>query len=585
MPPVLPVRRAFASFIVLLAGCLAVAPAVLAQAPSSQERAQDTVPPASSGVVPPTAALPTAEQRNALVRRVPDNQFATLRFSNRTIVTFRATIVPRDPAERVDGALRVLNRLADDGVFGPVSARPVFAASVITVAGRDIFAIVPNDIDEATDEDLPHLTRNVVSRVELALREAAEARTPSRLARAAAWSLFATVLLVAGLVVLARVRRLVQRRVVSITEARIARSRVGLDAQLMRATRLFEVVQGVARLVALIIAAAAIYTWLAFVLQQFPVTRPWGEALGGFLVATLKNLAWNAITSIPGLFTAVVIFVLTRFLVRLTGVFFEAVEHGRLQFGGLSGYKAVPTRRVVTTLMWLFGIVVAYPYLPGSNTEAFKGVSVFVGLVVSLGSSGIVNQLMSGFMLTYSGAMAPGEYVRVGDVEGTVSMLGVLSTKITTPRNEEVTIPNAVVIGGTTVNYTRHAEQGVYGASVVTIGYDTPWRQVEAMLLLAAQRTPGIRTTPPAVVLQTNLADFYVEYTLLVCVDRPWFRIPTLATLNANIQDAFNEHGVQIMSPHYERDPEVEKVVPPARWYAAPAKPPQSGDGQGPAEG
>ncbi len=199
---------------------------------------------------------------------------------------------------------------------------------------------------------------------------------------------------------------------------------------------------------------------------------------------------------------------------------------------------------------------------------------MFVGLVVSLGSSGVVNQLMSGFMLTYSDGLAPGDYVRVGEVEGTVSMLGVLSTKIRTPRNEEVTIPNAVVISGTTINYSRHAEQGVMARTVITIGYDTPWRQVEAMLIVAAERTSGIRKMPPPFVLHTNLSDFYVEYTLLACVDIPELRIPTLATLNANIQDAFNEHGVQIMSPHYVMDPATEKVVPRERWYQAPAKGP-----------
>jgi small-conductance mechanosensitive channel len=572
--------RCFATTLaVALAGWVVASMPIAAQAPPEHRPAgQHTAasdPPAAEAAGTPSVD----EQRRALVQRVPDAQFATLRFSNRAIVTFRATIVPRDPAERVDGALRALNRLADDGVTGPVSVRPVLGAAVITVAGRDVFALVRADVDDATDEDLPHLTSDVTSRVDVALREAAEARTPSRLARAAGWSLLATFLVVTGLVALVRLRRLAQRRVVSFTEARIARSRVGQDEQLMRATRLFEVVRGVLRLVALALAAGAIYMWLAFVLQQFPVTRPWGEALGGFLATTVKDLAWNALTAMPGLFTAAVIFVITRFLVRLTGAFFEAVEHGRVQIAALNGYKAVPTRRVVTTLMWLFGVVVAYPYLPGSNTEAFKGVSVFVGLVVSLGSSGIVNQLMSGFMLTYSGALAPGEYVRVGDVEGTVSMLGVLSTKITTPRNEEVTIPNAVVISGTTVNYTRHAAQGVFAVSVVTIGYDTPWRQVEAMLLLAAERTAGVRATPAARVLQTNLADFYVEYSLLVCLDSPWLRVPTLAALHANIQDAFNEHGVQIMSPHYETDPKQDKVVPPERWYPAPAKPPQGGSG------
>jgi small-conductance mechanosensitive channel len=201
---------------------------------------------------------------------------------------------------------------------------------------------------------------------------------------------------------------------------------------------------------------------------------------------------------------------------------------------------------------------------------------VFVGLVVSLGSSGIVNQMMSGLTITYSRAVRLGDYVRIGEVEGTITHLGPLSTKVKTPRGEEVTIPNAVVMSDVTVNYSRLADsEGVFIPTTLTIGYDAPWRQIHALLLLAAERTPGIRANPKPVVRQTALQDFYVQYTLLVCLEKPQLRVPTLDTLHANIQDAFNEYGVQIMSPNYEADPEGRKTVPRDQWYAAPARPPE----------
>jgi small-conductance mechanosensitive channel len=156
-----------------------------------------------------------------------------------------------------------------------------------------------------------------------------------------------------------------------------------------------------------------------------------------------------------------------------------------------------------------------------------------------------------------------------------VTHLGALSTKVKTPRGEEVTIPNAVVMSDVTTNYTRFAEtDGVYVPTSVTIGYDTPWRQVHAMLLLAAERTSGIRSKPKPVVRQTALQDFYVQYTLLVCLEQPHTRPVVFDTLHANIQDAFNEFGVQIMSPNYEADPEGRKVVPREQWYASPAQAP-----------
>jgi small-conductance mechanosensitive channel len=562
----------------LLAACLAGAGMADAQTSGRAPSARQAPPPAPADPVSPEPAASVASAtRSALVRRVPPEQFATLRFSNRDVITFRATIVPRDPAERAYGAERALDRLVDDAVTGPVAARSVLGAAVVTVAGRDILAILPDDVDEAGGDSLRLLTDRTVAQLSRALREAAEARNPSRIAWAVGRSLVATALLAAAMFLLVRVRRRLQQWMVRFTEAMIARSPVGKDAQLLRASRVVDAVRALARLLILLIGAVALYTWLVFVLQQFPLARPWGEALGGFLRKTLATLGWNALTALPGLFTAGLILVTTRFAVRLSGLFFDAVQQGRIDIPALSGHKAVPTRRLVSTLMWLFGLVVAYPYVPGSNTEAFKGVSVFVGLVVSLGSSGVVNQLMSGFMLTYSDGLAPGDYVRVGEVEGTVAMLGVLSTKIRTPLNEDVTIPNAVMIAGTTVNYSRHQGQGVFARTVVTIGYDTPWRQVEAMLLMAADRTSGIRKMPPPFVLHTNLSDFYVEYTLLTCVDIAELRKPTLAKLNAHIQDAFNEHGVQIMSPHYVMDPATEKVVPRERWYQAPAKGPADG--------
>jgi small-conductance mechanosensitive channel len=220
---------------------------------------------------------------------------------------------------------------------------------------------------------------------------------------------------------------------------------------------------------------------------------------------------------------------------------------------------------------------VAYPYLPGSNTEAFKGVSVFVGLVISLGSSGIVNQVMSGFMLTYSDALSPGEYVRIGEHEGTVVEMGAFTTRMRTGLGEELALPNALVLGSVTKNYSRTVKGvGFVVDSTVTIGYDTPWRQVHAMLVEAARRTEGIVADPAPQVFQTALSDFYVEYRLVAqaIFQQPRARALVLSALHQNIQDVFNEFGVQIMSPHYLGDPAQAKVVPKDQWSPPPAAPP-----------
>ncbi len=236
--------------------------------------------------------------------------------------------------------------------------------------------------------------------------------------------------------------------------------------------------------------------------------------------------------------------------------------------------------------IWLFALVAAYPYIPGSESEAFKGIGVFVGLMLSIGSSGIVNQAVSGLMLMYTRALRSGEFVQIGDAEGTVTSIGFLTTRIETLRREEISIPNALIAANITRNYSRLAPAG--GARIaarVTIGYDAPWRQVHAMLLLAAGRTGGLVREAEPRVLQTALLDFYVEYTLLVAVADPSLRVRVLSELHAHIQDVFNENGVQIMTPNYEADPAAPKVVASADWFRAPARRVEAGDETGRGDG
>jgi small-conductance mechanosensitive channel len=192
--------------------------------------------------------------------------------------------------------------------------------------------------------------------------------------------------------------------------------------------------------------------------------------------------------------------------------------------------------------------------------------------MVSLGSAGLINQIMSGLEVIYSRALKPDEFIRIGDDEGLVSEIGMLSTKIVTWKREEITIPNAVLVSTKTVNYSRLAAgNGDVISTAVTIGYDVPWRQVHAMLLLAAERTAGVRKDPRPHVIQKALADFYVEYQLVVNLNKPEERIPVLSELHAQIQDAFNEFGVQIMSPHFQSQPSGKIFVPQSQWFVEPA--------------
>lgn len=311
--------------------------------------------------------------------------------------------------------------------------------------------------------------------------------------------------------------------------------------------------------------------WLRFVLGQFGFTRPWADAMTGWMLDLLRGWGHSIAGALPGLFAAILIFLLARLLTHTVSLTFRGVAEGRFQLFGIDQVLAEPTRKLVNVVIWLFALAMAYPYLPGSDTDAFKGLSVLVGLMVSLGASGIVGQAAGGFTILYSRTMSVGDYVRSGEVEGVVLQIGLFTTRLRTIAGVEVSIPNNVVLSGQLHNFSRHPDgPGMWMETGVTIGYDTPWRQVHRLLLAAASRTPGVAREPAPFVLQAALSDFYVDYRLRVRVDDPLRRLAVLSELHAQIQDAFNAAGVQIMSPNYEADPDRPKLVPREHWDGLP---------------
>jgi small-conductance mechanosensitive channel len=499
---------------------------------------------------------------------------APLTFWNRKITVFRAYYEQIGPAQRATNAAARIAALPEVADQWKVEAHETqsgkYTGVIITANGQFMFGLLPEDLDRESGETMKAAADQAVTN----LRAALDARTRQQswplLLRATALSLTATVIAFLGIWLIIRAGRRSLSGLEKSNRENAHRLAIGgINLQPLAMT----VQRGAIKLTAWAAGITLAYLWLTFVLMRFPYSHPWGEQLGTFMIDLFKELGAGILKSIPGVFAVLVIFLLARIVVRLVSGFFSEVEEGNLRISWLHPETARATRRLIAVLIWIFALIVAYPYIPGSDTDAFKGVSVFVGLMVSLGSAGLINQIMSGLVVIYSRALKPGEFVRVGDDEGLVSEVGMLSTKIVTRKREEITIPNAVVVSTKTVNYSRLAgEQGAGVSTSVTIGYDAPWRQVHAMLLLAAERTAGVRKDPRPRVLQKALADFYVEYLLFVNLDRPEERWLVLSELHAQIQDAFNEFGVQIMSPHFEMQPAGRVFVPESQWFSEPAE-------------
>lgn len=514
---------------------------------------------------PPARA---ADETKAPPRREP----AEVSLGTRVVATFRVEILAKPPATRARDARRNLDEIVRDAAWGDVHVRTDPLGKLFLVGSRMVFALVPGDADAATGESLDELAESAARNLARGLAEMRERRSGAHLVSALLASLVATAIVIALLLVLRFLRRFLEKRLVGLTHRIASRLEAG-GRFFVPLLWLTEAVTWAVRIAIVLGDVMVVYVWLAYVLRQFAYTRPWGEELGHFLFSSARAFGAGTLRQIPDLAIVVFIALLTRLLVKVSDAFFDAVEAGRLKVSETLAETAKPTRRIATSVLWVFALIMAYPYLPGSGTEAFKGVSVVLGVMISLGSSTIVGQLFSGFMLLYARVFKVGDFVRIGDVEGTVDAQGLFATKITTPWNDEMSIPNAVVASSTLRNYSRSkSPDGPLLSTRVTIGYDAAWRQVEALLLLAAERTEGLKKAPVPFVRHWSLADFYVEYELNAHIERPEERIAVLTALHANVQDAFNEHGVQIMSPHYLGDPASAKVVPPSLWYPAPAQ-------------
>lgn len=489
---------------------------------------------------------------------------------NRTIAELRVPIDGLTPEDRVQRIRRRLEALPVELLTRPVEVRPVSVAGVdgrlLSVGGELILGLSQKDLGQG--DDLEAAAQLAATRLREALDARLEQRRPDVLLHGGLWTAAATVVLVLALWFVVRLHRSLGARISAIGVAlpRVA----GLDP--------LPVVRGLLslllRVAAWLAAAAAIYLWLALVLAQFPYTSPLAGVLGQHVLDFLRYLADGVLRSLPGLGMVLVILILTRMAARALDTFFTSVADGTLQIAWMLPETAQATRRIAGIVLWLFAMTVAYPYIPGSSSDAFKGVSVFAGLLLTLGSAGMVNQMMSGLVVVYSRMMKPGDLVKVGEVIGRVTELGFLSTKLRTPTGHEVTLPNAILTGTSVSNFSRFdPDIGPVIATAVTIGYDTPWRQVHALLTLAASRTAGVVPEAKPEILQTALSDFYVEYQLRCRIERVEERVRVLSVLHAQIQDAFNEFGVQIMSPHFEAQPAQNVLVPPEKRAPAPASP------------
>ena len=475
------------------------------------------------------------------------------------VIHDRIVAVAANPAIPVD-ALRVVQ--TDGAIRILAGDQPILG---VVEADASLEQVTPTELSAA-----------LLYRLREAISTYRAARSPAALRRAMISTALATILLCAVTAAVLWFWRWVDRFLTRRLHTRI--HSVGIQSfEVVRADRIWAAVRNALIGLRTILLLAIFLTYLGYVLGQWPRTRGFARDMVGFALAPLETIGQGLVANIPSLVFLAVLFFFVRFALKLVRLFFEAVSRGTVVLSGFDAEWGQPTYKIVRVLIVAFALVVAYPYIPGSESDAFKGVSLFLGIVFSLGSSTAIANIIAGYMMTYRRAFKLGDRVRIGDIVGDVIEMRLQVTHLRSVKNEEIVVPNSQILSSDVLNYSSLARtDGLILHTEVGIGYETPWRQVEAMLRAAAERTSGLLTEPQPFVLLKKLGDFAVVYELNVYCQEVRAMNALYTALHRNILDVFNEYGVQIMTPAYEGDPTEPKVVPRARWFTEPASDPRA---------
>jgi len=469
--------------------------------------------------------------------------------AGRTLFTVQTSLGPFTARERAAATSERLTLVAQDLTASLEAISSVASATSTDITLRDRVLLTVTDADA---------TAAGKSRAELVAADIASIRSVVAAVRAdyssrsLLWGAFYTLLITAALIVLLRLMRKLKIGLVArlqrlrVHPIRIQRVELISDRQI-RST----LVQAV-KVIRWFLVLAAFDVYLTLVLSFFPWTREYAPQLVEYIMSPLRSAVAVVIAYLPSLFVVIITSLGAYLMVRFSHFLFRELGSGTITWPGFYREWAEPTHKIVRFLILAVTLVVVFPYLPGSESPAFRGISIFLGVLFSLGSTSAVANIIGGVILTYTRAFQIGDRVKIADTIGDVTEKTLLATRIRTIKNEFITVPNSMVLGSHIVNFSAAAgDVSLILHTSVSIGYDAPWRTVHDLLIAAALRTPNILKEPPPFVLQTSLDDFYVTYEINAHTSEPARMAVTYAELHKNIQDCFNESGVEIMSPHY----------------------------------
>lgn len=499
--------------------------------------------------------------------------------ADQTLFVIQANVGSFSSEERAQTINNRLQKIAEDSSIDLNLLRVEEKEDISNIViGKKTIVTLTQDDAKAARLPRTELANEYLEKIKDALQTYRKERSAKHLIRAGIYTAIATLLLIVIQLVLSKIFPRIYRLLDSWRDTRMPSLRIQ-RMELVTASRLTDILIGVVRLVRWAIVLFVLYIYFPLVFSFFPWTKKLGENLFSYLFGAFDRVLEGFFDYLPNLFVIAVIIFFTYYIIRFTKLIFMEIERGDISFPGFYREWAQPSYKLCLFLILALAVVVAFPYLPGSGSPAFQGVSIFVGLLLSLGSTAAVANIVGGVILIYTRAFEVGDRVQIGDAVGDIVEKTLLVTRLRTPKNVVITMPNSAVLASNVVNFSAALRDPntlpLIVHTTITLGYDVPWRKVHQVLMDAALATPHILKEPAPFILQTSLDDFYVSYELNAYTDHPLMMPKIYSQLHQNIQDKCNETDIEILSPHYSAVRDGNQITIPANYlpkdYTAPS--------------
>lgn len=496
------------------------------------------------------AAFAQADQAQVPGQNQP--QGAAVVVKGKRLFVFQSVLDGKLPVERAHRTSEVLRQLAQDPNFdiGSIQTLETSQGTDI-ISGENRIATVSSEDARLAQSSTSKMAREFAGKIRYVLAERIESENAGSVATGIMLTVLSSVILLFLLALVSRCTTSLYLKLKEWKGSKITAIKIQ-QAELIGEHAFYELVVGSVRTLQVLLIVFVCAGYVLQVLTFFPRTRHLTKAIIANALVPLQNLFEGILDFFPEMLALIGIAIVAYAVNAFAHFIFNSLQDSTITIADFDPDWAEPTYKLVRGLIFIVAFMVALPYLPGWGSPAFNQVGLLLGLLVSLGSTGVVGNIMAGSVLTYTNAFKLGDRVKIGDCTGDIVEKTLFVTRVRTPKNEIVSIPNAQILNTNIMNYSVHARTGTLTVyTSVTIGYEAPWQQVQNLLIDAASSTPGIEQEPKPYVLQTSLDDYYVSYQINACTKLA-NELPTVySNLHRQIQDKFNEANVEIMSPQY----------------------------------